>query len=92
MFREVLDWFASENELFAKEDFHGNTKWNAEQLTAQALIWSWQESKNVTDAFDQTLEICNDLGYKNIAMTYPSFMNALNRYDDVFQPRLRERG
>lgn len=91
IFREVLDWFAPENELFAKEDFHGNTKWNAEQLTAQALMWSWQEAKNVTDAFNLTLEICNDLGCKNIAMSYPSFMNALNRYDDVFQPRLHER-
>lgn len=91
IFKEVLNWFAPENELFSKEDFHGNTKWNAEQLTAQALIWSWQEAKNVTDAFDQTLEICNDLGCKHIAMSYTSLMNALNRYNNVFQPRLRER-
>ena len=91
IFKEVLNWFAPENQLFSKEDFHGNTKWNAEQLTAQALMWSWQEAKSVTDAFDQTLEICNDLGCKDIAMSYTSLMNALNRYDDVFQPRLRER-
>jgi hypothetical protein len=90
LFLELLNWFVSEDELFAKEEFHGNTKWNPDQLAAQALIWSWQETRNVTDAFDQTLEICGDLGWKNTAMTYTSFMNALDRYDDVFVPRLRE--
>lgn len=88
--REVLAWFAPENELFSNEDFHGNTKWNAEQLTAQALIWSWQETKNVTDAFDQTLEICQDLACQRVANSYTSLMNALSHYHDVFQPRLRE--
>jgi hypothetical protein len=41
--------------LFAKDEFHGNIKWNPDQLSAEALIWSWQETKNVTDAFDETL-------------------------------------
>ena len=40
---------------------------NRHQLAAQAVIWSWQETKNVTDAFDQTLEICRDMGLKNMA-------------------------
>ena len=90
LFRELIEWFVPQDELFAKEEFHGNIKWNPEQLAAQALIWSWQEAKNVTDAFDQTLEICDDLGLKKTAMTYASFMNALNRYDDRFRSRLRE--
>ena len=90
LFFELLTWFVVLNELFTREEFHGNTRWNAEELAAQALIWSWQETKNVTDAFDQTLEICRDLGLKNTAMTYTSFMNALDRYDEVFVPRLRQ--
>ena len=40
---------------------------NRNSLAAQALIWSWQETKNVTDAFDQTLEICRRHGLKNTA-------------------------
>jgi len=88
--KETLNWFAPENELFSKELFHGNIKWNAEQLTAQALMWSWQEARNVTDAFAQTFELCEDLGFKNIATSYTSLMNGLDRYADVFQPRLRE--
>jgi len=91
LFRELLDWFVPQGELFAKDEFHGNVKWNPEPLAAEALIWSWQEAKNVTDAFDQTLEICEDLGLKKMAMTYPAFMNGLDRYGDIFRPRLRER-
>ena len=91
LFLELLNWFVPEGELFAKDEFHGNTKWNPEQLAAQALIWSWQETKHVTDAFDHTREVCEDLGLKKTTMTYTSFMNALDRYHDVFVPRLRER-
>jgi len=89
IFREVLDWFVPEGELFAKDSFHGNIKWVPEQLAAEALVWSWQETKNVTDAFDQTLEVCEELGVRNIAKTYTSFMNALDTYADVFSSRLR---
>lgn len=91
LFRGIVEWFVPQGELFAKDEFHGNIKWNPDQLSAEALIWSWQETKNVTDAFDETLEICEDLGLKNPAMTYASFMNALDRYDDTFRSRLRER-
>ena len=91
IFREVLDWFASRDELFTKNQFHGNIKWEPEQLVAEALIWSWQETKNVTDAFDQTLEVCEELGARDICKTYTSFMNALDTYADTFSSRLRER-
>jgi len=77
--------------LVAKAEFYGNTKWIPEQLVIEALIWSWQEAKNVTDAFDQTLEICGDLGLKDTAKTYTAFMNALDSYHDVLGSRLRER-
>ena len=90
-FKELVDWFIPQGELFAETAFHGNIKWNAEQLATEALIWSWQESKNVTDAFDQTLEICEDLGLRDTAKTYTSMMNALDRYDRVLSDRLRER-
>ncbi len=48
------------------------------------------EAKNVTDAFDETLEICGDLGLKNITKTYASFMNALTRYNAMFSENLRK--
>jgi hypothetical protein len=91
LFFELCHWFVPEGELFDKTEFHGNTKWNAEQLATQALIWSWQETKHVTDAFDHTQEVCDELGLQGAAKSYTSMMNALGRYHDVFAPRLRER-
>ncbi len=90
-FLELLHWFLPEGELFSKDEFHGNTRWDADQLAGQALIWSWQETKHVTDAFDHAREVCEEFGWKKMAMTYPSFMNALDRYDDVWMRALRQR-
>lgn len=89
--KNLFHWYAPQGGLFAQEEFHGNIKWNPEQLVLEALVWSWQDSKNVTDAFDQTLEICGDLGLKETAKTYTAFMNALESYHEVLGSRLRER-
>jgi hypothetical protein len=91
LFLEVLYWFAPDGALYSKHEFHGNTRWKPEQLVVQALIWSWQETKYVTDAFDYTRDVCDDLGMKDIAKTYTSMMNALERNHAVFASRLRER-
>lgn len=89
LFRELTNWFI-EGELFSKDAFHGNIKWNPEQLAVQALIWSWQETKHVTDAFDHAEEVCNELGISGTARSYTSLINALDRYQDVFASGLRE--
>ena len=89
--KDLLNWYAPQVGLFAKGEFHGNIKWSPEQIAVEALVWSWQDTKNVTDAFDQTLEICGDLGLKDTAKTDTAFMNALERYHDVLGSRLRER-
>lgn len=88
---ELLRWFVSQGELFTQDEFHGNTQWKPEQLVGQALIWSWQETKYVTDAFEHTRETCEALGWTKTTRSYTSFMNALHRYDHVFAPRLRKR-
>lgn len=88
---ELLHWVLPEGEVFSKEKFHGNARWSPEQLAAQALVWSWQETKYVTDAFDHTREVCEELSWEKTAMTYTAFMNALDRYNDVWMGRLRKR-
>jgi len=55
------------------------------------LIWSWQETKHVTDAFDHAQEVCEELGWKETARSYTSLMNALERYDSVWMRRMRNR-
>ena len=90
IFRMLVDELIPKDGLFTEYRFHGNIKWTPEQLCQQALIWSWQDTKNVTDAFEQTGEICEELGIKNIANTYTAFMNALDGYSETFTTRLRQ--
>lgn len=91
VFLELVEWFVMKGVLFPKTEFHGNTKWAPEELAVQALVWSWQETKHVTDAFDHAQEVCDDLGMKKTAKSYTSLMNALDRYRHIFTPRLRGR-
>lgn len=78
--RSVLNWLLPGDSIFADCKFHGNVSWNPDQLSAQALLWSWQETKNVTTAFEHSVEVCEEVGATEIAKTYPTFMNALERY------------
>ena len=88
-FKEALSWLVPEGGLFAKVEFHGNIKWSPEELAQQSLIWGWQETRHVTDAFDQAAEVCAELGLTHVAHTYTAFMNAVDRYRSVFFERLR---
>ena len=89
--KAFFTWLLPEDGLFAEDRFHGNIKWEPGQLTQQALIWAWQDTRNVTDAFDQAVEVCEELGVKRIAKTYTAFMNALGRYQGIVAQRLRRR-
>ena len=91
VFNDVRNWFIPNGELFSNDPFHGNIKWAAVELVSQALIWSWQQTPHVTDAFRQTAEICKQLGMKHVANNYTTFMNALHSYKDCFSFRLRQR-
>jgi len=88
---ELLQWVLPEGELFSQDEFHGNARWSPDQLAAQALIWSWQETRHVTDAFAHAQEVCEELGWRKAARSYTSLMNALERYDHVWMRRMRER-
>src|SRR3974390_1071327 len=76
LFQALMDWLIPEDLLFAKDRFHGNIKWVPEQLAQQAMIWAWQDARNVTDAFERAVEICQDLNIEKAAKTYTGFMNA----------------
>jgi hypothetical protein len=90
-FKDLIDFVIPRSGLFSKEEFHGNIKWVPEELAAQAVIWSWQDSKNVTDAFTKTLEVCEQIGLENGAKNYTRFMNGLNSYRETISERLRTR-
>ena len=91
LFRDLIEFVLPDGALFTKGEFHGNIKWVPEQLTAQALIWAWQDSKNVTDAFVKTLEVCKRIHLAKVATTYTGFINVVSRYRDFIAGRLRDR-
>ena len=88
IFKALVDWLIPEGELFTEDRFHGNIKWTPEHIVAQAVIWAWQDTRNVTDAFTIASEVCEDLKIENAARTYTAFVNALHRYRTIFGFRL----
>lgn len=88
--KDLLDWLVPDDELFTTDRFHGNINWIPEQLVRQAVIWAWQDTSNVTNAFEITGEVCEDLNIKRAANNYTSFINALDRHRDTFNRRLRQ--
>ena len=94
--KAIFEWLLPMASLFALGRFHGNVRWKPEQLVVQALVWAFQEARNITEAFDRSVEVCSAMGHNQIARTYPTFMNALGRYRQellpVMQTRLQELG
>lgn len=91
LFKELVELILPSGALFAKDQFHGNATWQGEQLAAQALIWTWQECKNVTDSFAQAIETCNGLGLTRIARSYTGMMNVLTNNQEVLRIGIRAR-
>lgn len=88
---QLVQWVLPERAAISQEEFHGNVRWDPNQLAAQALVWSWQETKHVTDAFAHAQEVCEELGWQQTARSYTSLMNALDRYDHLWMRHLQER-
>ena len=88
LFKALLGWLIPEDVLFTEDRFHGNIKWTPEQLGQEAVIWAWQDTRNVTDAFAMALEVREELKIDNAAKTYTAFINALDRYRETFSLRL----
>jgi hypothetical protein len=91
LFQALVGWLIPEDGLFAKDRFHGNIKWTPEQLAQQAMIWAWQDTKNVTEAFTRALEVCRELNLQKTTQTYTAFINALDQYRHTLSLRLRQR-
>lgn len=88
---KALEWVVPNDDIFADCRFHGNILWRPQQLAIQALCFSWQETRNVTDGFDQALDACEELGLERVAKTYPAFMESLHRYEDSLGTSLNRR-
>ena len=76
----MLNWFLPEDSIFSRMKLHGNTKWIPRRLTFMALAWGWSGSRNVTDAWDEAADFCQNLLGCLPVGTYQGFMRALSRW------------
>jgi len=98
-FIRLQQWLLPNHASFSTLPLHGNASWVPVNLIWLALCWSWSESRNVTDAFEQAVYQCRQLGRAALS-TYQGFMNALATWTDplitalwpVLQQRMRESG
>jgi len=66
--------FFGDEDIFAKFRFHGNMSWRATDVARMAVLFSWSEKKNVTDAFTETVKRTRQLNAQITHTTYQGFM------------------
>jgi hypothetical protein len=84
----LREWYLPDDSIFSKLRFHGNSKWTPLGLVWLALCWAWCETRNVTDAFDQTVLMCQKRFGAAPLSTYQGFMGALVTWTPRFMPLL----
>jgi Transposase DDE domain len=82
-------WLFRGKEILGNSKRHGNAKWQMNHLIWLALIWSWTESENVTDAFDQAADSCRSTFGSVPLTTYQGFMGALTKWTPTWMPALQ---
>lgn len=86
IFNRALNQFFDSDDIFSQYQFHGNIKWTAIGMAKMALLFSWSEKPNVTDAFVETLRRSKQLSLNAVHTTYQGFMGALTNYAHIFVP------
>ena len=59
LLRDALEWF-SKDCSFADIRWHGNVDWNATQLVALAVLWSWSDQPTLTGAFEHARQLAGE--------------------------------
>src|SRR5262245_2860246 len=76
---ELWRWFLPVN-ILSGFPRHGNRTWKPNQLVIQAFLWTWSNSQNLTDAFDEATQHCRTLLGTAALNTYQGFMAALTKW------------
>jgi hypothetical protein len=92
---EMFQWLLPTSSIFANLKRHGNAKWVPMGLVCLAILWSWSESRNLTDAFDGALICYRSMFAYTVPCSYQGFMKALAsatpRLMDLLWPVLHQR-
>jgi hypothetical protein len=82
--QSLRDWFLPDDSIFSRIRFHGNSSWTPLRLVWLALCWAWCDARNVTDAFEQAVTVCQKMFGAPALTTYQGFMGALVRWTSCF--------
>lgn len=80
----MLNWFLPDDAIFSKVALHGNTKWVPRSLVWLALLWAISPCKNLTDAFEDSLECFRKLSNSYVPSTYQGLMGQLAQWTSTF--------
>jgi hypothetical protein len=88
-FRELCRWFLPSASIFSALRIHGNTKWKPMGLVWLAIVWSWSDSRALTDALVEAVYSCDCLFGVAALRTYQGFMGALVTWTPHLMPILQ---
>ena len=92
-FVKLFRWFLPNGRIFAGIKHHGNIKWLPVHLVALALLWSFSESRTLTDGFAEAVESSQKLfGSGFSVLTYQGFMGALVTWTPSYIPEWHFQG
>jgi hypothetical protein len=88
-FQELCRWFLPRESIFSALRIHGNTKWKPMGLVWLAILWSWSDSRALTDALLEAVYSCDCLFGVAALQTYQGFMGALATWTSQLMPILQ---
>jgi Transposase DDE domain len=90
LLRDALQWFCDGCHL-TDLALHGNVGWQATQLIALAVLWSWSDRTTLRGAFDDARQLAGDLFGAAAVTTYQGLTWAMRAYTERLLPRLWSR-
>jgi hypothetical protein len=85
--QRTLEWFSKGCDL-SNLAVHGNVGWDAMELVVLAVLWAWSDRSTLTKAFQDAMELANEMFCGAAVTTYQGFTGALRSYTGQLLPRL----
>jgi DDE family transposase len=87
LLKGALEWF-SKDCSFADLGWHGNIAWNAMELVALAVLWSWSDQSTLTGAFAHARQLADDMFGHAAVSSYQGLTGALRMHTEPLLLRL----
>jgi hypothetical protein len=86
LLQRALAWFLKDCS-FTDLRLHGNVGWQACELVALGVLWSWSDRSTLGGAFEHASELANEMIVLAVT-SYQGLMGAMRAYTEQLLPRL----